>query len=162
MKPSEEIFLFKQLCQLVTSSLSKSERYYDFPEMARLRIVSFLAACLLVIILAGAWGTMFLMADFLPDNVVSATIYTSALYAMVCANFWVAWLVLTRLSAMINYLPGSYGPLLISGLMLMWLLLSVSDSVESDLNQQERYVLVLAWALTCLRPALFARVNAKK
>lgn len=162
MKPSEEIFLFKQLCQFVTNNLSKSVRYYDFPEVARLKITSFLAACLLVVLIVGAWGIMSLIENYLPANTVGTVIYTTTLYTMVCANFWVAWLLLTRLSAMINYLPDSNGPLLISGLMLMWLLLSVSDSAESDLNQQERYVLVLAWALTCLRPALFARVNTKK
>ncbi|WP_018621647.1 hypothetical protein [Spirosoma luteum] len=162
MKSSEETFLFKQLCQFVTSTLSQSDRYYEFPEVARKRIVSFLAACLMVIILATAWGIMYLVANVLPDNLLGAALYTSALYAMVCANFWVAWLVLTRLSIMINYLPSSYGPLLISGVMLMWLMLSVSDSSNADLNQHERYVLVLAWALTCLRPALFARVSSNQ
>lgn len=97
MKPSEETFLFKQLCQFVAITLGQSERYYEFPDEARKRIVSFLAACLMVIILAGAWGVMYLVANVLPDNLVGTTLYTSALYAMVCANFWVAWLVLTRL-----------------------------------------------------------------
>lgn len=162
MKPSEETFLFKQLCQFVAFTLGQSERYYEFPEVVRKRIVSFLAACLMVIILAGAWEVMYLIANVLPDNLLGTTLYTSALYAMVCANFWVAWLVLTRLSIMFNYLPSSYGPLLISGVMLMWLMLSVSDRSNLDLNQHERFVLVLAWALTCLRPALFARLPTQK
>ena len=162
MKPSEETFLFKQLCQFVTANLNQYDRYYDFHEMVRARIVSFLASCLMVIILAGAWGITYFFSNLLPDNLIGATLFTSCLYTMVCANFWVAWLVLTRFSAMINYLPGTYGPLLISGVMLMWLMLSVSTSSDTDINQQERYVLVLAWALTCLRPALFARINPNK
>lgn len=155
MKTIEENWLFGRLCRGVDSLLVGTTFSNEAMPLFRKRVITFGVALLLIFLTNGLMAFITPLGRFLPDTLWAECIALGIQVACLGISLLWLWIAFTRLLAILSPLKGKYVELLATTLMLA-LIMSLPAPGLGEKEFAFRGILVLLWALTCLRPTLFA------
>jgi hypothetical protein len=155
MKTIEETWVFGRICQGVDSLLVDTAFFNEAMPLFRKRVITFGVALLLFFLTNAVMELITPLGRFLPDTLWAECIALMIQVGCLGVSFLWLWIAFTRLLVITTPLKGKYVELLTTTLMLSF----VMSLPAEGLGEKEfafRGILLLLWAMTCLRPTLFA------